>query len=644
VSEEHQPPATTAESQEYSQSDSVSLLYFLLSTIVYVKLAFGYVQYEILGRFGVYEEAIEPQWIQAYAVCSFVMVTVSSCVLLLFVATRSRRLWLRLLINAGALTVLQVGLFVDSRFYTAFKRHVTLDDLGVFYHASPFAQIGIQGELLRSTFIKFTLVLALHPLLACMSYAVVRWGWSPRNVPRIQWRIIFGGLVALFLLDRAIYATLVLRNDSLVSRLVQRAPFYPDWGMQTLADRVSGRTGERRAFEARVDELLQAKLRQIPAEPFRVPQVATSGKSLPNVLMIVIETGAARFVDPETTPNLCRFREGKIVAHQHYAAANATHQSLFGIIFTQPPARFDDYRKAERSPQACDVLEQLGYKLRFAGAFFYTHMGLFQFAFAHFQPADVLLEEHADERNVAAVTRWQEEPGPQFIIMEVHAPHYPYINPAPIFFPQAPDNFPDTWDAATHYAHRQDIATRYRNSLHYGDSCIGHVLQSVNLSNTVVVVTADHGEEFYEHGRLAHSSAFNDEQTLTPLVLSIPGQAQRDIDTLTSHFDLVPTILDAIGVRAKADEYGLGRSLLSDPQRDYVIAAMCSFSKTERWGVVTRVHKVDFTFTKTKLFTLHTVFNRKDEPLWDFMRDPDIETTIHNVADACAGISRCYAE
>ncbi len=271
-------------------------------------------------------------------------------------------------------------------------------------------------------------------------------------------------------------------------------------------------------------------------------------------------------------------------------------------------------------------------------------MGLYQFAFARFQPADILLEEHADERNVAAVIRWQSEPGPQFIMMEIHAPHYPYISPAPIFFPQAPDNFPDMWSAATHYARRQEIATRYRNSLHYGDACIERVLQSVNLSNTVVIVTGDHGEEFYEHGRLAHSSAFDDEQTLTPLALSIPGQTPREINTLTSHFDLIPTILDAIGVRARAGDYGLGRSLLSEAPRDHALVAMCSHSNTERWGVVTTAHKVDFNFTRDKSFTLNAVFNRRDEPVRDFMEDPGIEATIHEVVAACADISRCYAK
>ncbi len=263
-SDKKQPLVPIAEGQGLLFCESVSLLYFLLSLVVFVKLAFGYVRYEILERFGVYEEAIEPQWIQHYAVCSFLLMIIAMCILLFFLATRFHRLWLRLLIQAGTLTVLQVGLFVDSRLYTAFKRHMTLDDLRVFYHASPFAQIGIQGELLRATLIKFALLIALHPALACLSYAAVRWIWSPRSLPKIHWRMVFSSLVALFLLDRSVYGYLVLHNDNLVSRLAQRAPLYPDWGMQTLADRLSGRTAERVALETRVNQLLQAQLQQTP--------------------------------------------------------------------------------------------------------------------------------------------------------------------------------------------------------------------------------------------------------------------------------------------------------------------------------------------------------------------------------------------
>ena len=78
------------------------------------------------------------------------------------------------------------------------------------------------------------------------------------------------------------------------------------------------------------------------------------------------------------------------------------------------------------------------------------------------------------------------------------------------------------------------------------------------MQNTIVVVTGDHGEELLEHGRWGHGSAFVDEQIHVPLVMRIPGQSARVIETVTSHLDIVPSLLPAFGVTNPPADYALG--------------------------------------------------------------------------------------
>jgi len=84
---------------------------------------------------------------------------------------------------------------------------------------------------------------------------------------------------------------------------------------------------------------------------------------------------------------------------------------------------------------------------------------------------------------------------------------------------------------------------------------------------TVVVVTADHGEELFEHGHLGHASTalaakLNEEVVRIPLLLGVPwfGEARR-IDETVVQADLVPTVLELLGLRARTPRVQ-GRSLV----------------------------------------------------------------------------------
>lgn len=85
------------------------------------------------------------------------------------------------------------------------------------------------------------------------------------------------------------------------------------------------------------------------------------------------------------------------------------------------------------------------------------------------------------------------------------------------------------------------------------------------LKNAIVVITADHGEEFLEHVRLGHGGALYEQAVRIPLAISGPGvlPGQR-LDDLASHVDLAPTVLALAGLPAETTFEG--RSL-AEPLR-----------------------------------------------------------------------------
>jgi len=89
----------------------------------------------------------------------------------------------------------------------------------------------------------------------------------------------------------------------------------------------------------------------------------------------------------------------------------------------------------------------------------------------------------------------------------------------------------------------------YDANLRYGDWAVAELVEMLRdkglLDNTVLVVTADHGEAFGEHGYIWHSHAIHQEAARIPLVIRFPhGRRQQVVDTPTQTIDLFPTICD----------------------------------------------------------------------------------------------------
>src|SRR4029079_11997096 len=66
--------------------------------------------------------------------------------------------------------------------------------------------------------------------------------------------------------------------------------------------------------------------------------------------------------------------------------------------------------------------------------------------------------------------------------------------------------------------------------------------------NTVIVLAADHGEEFDEHGGRYHGSTLYDEQLRVPLIISIPGIPSHVVDGPVELLDVAPTLLNLLDI------------------------------------------------------------------------------------------------
>ncbi|MFO8009070.1 MAG: sulfatase [Candidatus Brocadiia bacterium] len=107
------------------------------------------------------------------------------------------------------------------------------------------------------------------------------------------------------------------------------------------------------------------------------------------------------------------------------------------------------------------------------------------------------------------------------------------------------------------------VVARYDSGLRYADSCLRRFVQGLKRrdlwQDTLLIITADHGEEFLEHGSWDHSKNLFVEKLMIPLIVKLPGGrlGGRRVGGLVSHVDLAPTILGAVDVDAPSDWPGI---------------------------------------------------------------------------------------
>ncbi len=105
---------------------------------------------------------------------------------------------------------------------------------------------------------------------------------------------------------------------------------------------------------------------------------------------------------------------------------------------------------------------------------------------------------------------------------------------------------------------RSQIKAYYDGAIAYVDHCVAGVLEALKRTglseDTIIVVAADHGEEFLEHGGTTHKGTLYEEIVHVPLMIKIPGWPGSVVSELVRNFDLMPTILDFAGVETEWED------------------------------------------------------------------------------------------
>jgi arylsulfatase A-like enzyme len=133
--------------------------------------------------------------------------------------------------------------------------------------------------------------------------------------------------------------------------------------------------------------------------------------------------------------------------------------------------------------------------------------------------------------------------------------HFPYTIAKTAPRPYLPDE-PD-WKRFGYLGYpesdKEVVINRYDNALSFVDQQLGRVLDAIEASgqrdDTLIVLSADHGEMFFERDLVTHGKTLNEIEARVPLIIHWPKHVlPAERDEPASHLDMMPTLLDLLAL------------------------------------------------------------------------------------------------
>jgi membrane-anchored protein YejM (alkaline phosphatase superfamily) len=342
-----------------------------------------------------------------------------------------------------------------------------------------------------------------------------------------------------------------------------------------------------------------------------------------NIVVISLDSWNYRSFDSIAAPHIYQFAQKSSQFTRHYSGSNGTRTGVFSIFYGLPGVYWGDFCEKEIAPVLFVEAEKNKYEVTLFPSASLRNPALDKSVFV------TVADQCAASKGVNA---WQRDRNltDNFVRFlknrkDKTKPFFSFLFYDSLHSMILPEGykgpFPTTWTYPKYEQLGKDVDPTefynlYRNMLRYLDGLIGEVMQAMEaeglLDNTIIVITSDHGQEFNDNkkGFWGHNGNYSDAQIHVPLIYYLPGKAPNTYSHWTSHYDIVPTLMqDAFETKNPTGDYSIGKPLFDEHKRDFLMVdSYIGFGIIDTLGVITNIgYDGNYEITDKHLNELHQI-------------------------------------
>ena len=413
--------------------------------------------------------------------------------------------------------------------------------------------------------------------LQVLFYRLSTHRFSDFKVSQMKPKSIFVAFLLLVSVEKTVFATADILNETHLTMVAKIFPFYfPLYVKNKLGFINDAETTP--AFPSHG----QSKLNYLSKTLAVVP---TPKKY--NVLEVVIDGWRFDKFSSEDTPFLFENKSDFTYFNRHVSGGNGTRHGVFSLLYGIDSYYWPNFLLERQSPHLFDLLQKQNYKFKISSATSLNSPEFRSTAFVHLEKSinDAYAQSEIWERDQAMTDDFngfldQVTTGEHFFgFMLYGSTHTSYSFP-PDFSKFLPI-YPPMYRGQVWNKEQLTFAfNSYRNSIFYVDSLIKSIVANLkkrNLyDNTILIVTGDHGEEFFEKGFLGHHSAYTDYQIRVPMLIRHPDFREvKEVSNRTIHQDITAMLLEMFYDRKDISEVSTGFNPFVVEKRPSLLS--CSF-------------------------------------------------------------------
>lgn len=472
-----------------------------------------------------------------------------------------------------------IVLVVDAHVFKLYRFHINLAMLDLFLNAN--------GEVISFNFnmyldiIKEIILLLLYAVFAFfLSYFAVK--------KHIKVRIFAWFLIFFYVFCNFANAYAKIKDITSLTEISSRIPLYKPLTMNSFLLKMGLVSPE---------DLKKEKISVNAEGLFNYPKqdlkLAPNYHSEYNLLFILLDSWRYDCFNEDNMPYTYAFSQSGITFNNHYSSSNSTRGGVFGLFYGIPPLYWQVALNTSIPSIFTTVAKERGYAVN---AFASATLLKPEFNRTVFSTVENLRISsdgaNAVERDLDAIKDFKlfaknskdnNKNFFSFIFLDnVHSSSYPKDFKAPYKSDKESINYldinKDTYDSYFNI---------YKNAVAYADRQIEDIISFLNnenlLENTIVVISSDHGEEFYDNSLkygseefYGHNSNFTDVQVKVPLIIYDPRMTSRAGEVVnfnSINYDFSATFIpDIFGVQNDISDYSVGKNLYNlNKDRPYFV-------------------------------------------------------------------------